>query len=166
MARTFKRRIHQQGFTMIEMVLVLIVMAILGTFIISRATTSDNELLAQTEILKSHLRHAQIKAMNETTVPWGIRIPNAGSYILYRNNAVATDILPGEKPGASPAPQTHTLPATVTITGGVGTTYNFNVWGTPVDAGCNPIASAQTITLTQGTATSPITITRNTGYIP
>ncbi len=104
---------------MIEMVMVLIVMAIVGTFIMSRATTIDNELINQAEILKSHLRHAQIKAMNETTVPWGIRIPNAGSYILYRNNAVATDMLPGEKPGA-PAPQTHTLPTTVTITGGAG----------------------------------------------
>jgi prepilin-type N-terminal cleavage/methylation domain-containing protein len=169
MKRACKTSNNDRGFTMIEMVLVLIVMAILGTFIISRATTSDNELIAQTEILKSHLRHAQIKAMNETTVPcvpWGIRIPDAGSYILYRNNAVANDILPGEKPGTSPAPQTHMLPAMVTITGGVGTTYNFNVWGTPVDAGCDPIASAQTITLTQGTATSPITITKNTGYIP
>jgi hypothetical protein len=72
-------------------------------------------------------------------------------------------MLPGEKPGA---PQTHTLPTTVTITGGVGTTYNFNEWGTPVDAGGAAIASAQTITLTQGTQTSTITITRNTGYIP
>jgi len=148
---------------MIEMVMVLIVMAIVGTFIMSRATTIDNELINQAEILKSHLRHAQIKAMNETTVPWGIRIPNASSYILYRNNAVATDMLPGEKP---PAPQTHTLPATVTITGGAGVTYNFNHLGTPVDAGGAAIASTQTITLTQGTQTSTITITRNTGYIP
>jgi prepilin-type N-terminal cleavage/methylation domain-containing protein len=163
MKRACKTHINDRGFTMIEMVMVLIVMAIVGTFIMSRATTIDNELINQAEILKSHLRYAQIKAMNETTVPWGIRIPNAGSYILYRNNAVATDMLPGEKPGA---PQTHTLPTTVTITGGVGTTYNFNEWGTPVDAGGAAIASAQTITLTQGTQTSTITITRNTGYIP
>jgi MSHA pilin protein MshC len=163
MKRACKHHISDSGFTMIEMVMVLIVMAIVITFIMSRATTIDNELINQAEILKSHLRHAQIKAMNETTVPWGIRIPNAGSYILYRNNAVATDMLPGEKPGA---PQTHTLPTTVTITGGAGVTYNFNHLGTPVDAGGAAIASAQTITLTQGTQTSTITITRNTGYIP
>ena len=165
MKRVCKTSNNDSGFTMIEMVLVLIVMAILGTFIISRATTSDNELIAQTEILKSHLRHAQIKAMNDT-VPWGIRIPNAGSYILYRNNAVASDMLPGESPGVSPAPQTHTLPTTVTITGGASATYNFNAWGTPVDAGGTAIATAQTITLSQGAATSAITITKNTGYIP
>jgi hypothetical protein len=103
--------------------------------------------------------------MNDT-VTWGIRISAAGSYILYRNNAVATDMLPGETPGTSPAPQTHTLPTTVTITGGVGTTYNFNDFGKPVDAGGTEVASAQTITLTQGTQTSTITITKNTGYIP
>jgi MSHA pilin protein MshC len=166
MKRACKTRHNDRGFTMIEMVMVLIVMAIVGTVIVSRGMTSDNELMAQTEILKSHLRHAQIKAMNETTVPWGIHIPGAGSYILYRNNAVAPDILPGEKPGASPAPQTHTLPATVTITGGTGTTYNFNDWGKPVDAADTEITSNQTITLAQGTQTSTITITRNTGYIP
>ncbi|MFH1080777.1 MAG: type II secretion system protein [Pseudomonadota bacterium] len=166
MKRAFKTHINQHGFTMIEMVVVLIVMAIMGVFIVSGAKTSGNELIAETEILKSHLRHAQIKAMNETTVLWGIRIPDAGSYILNRNNAVATDILPGEKPGVSPAPQTHTLPTAVTITGGAGTTYNFNDFGKPVDAGGTPIAMTQTITLTQGTQTSTITITKNTGYIP
>lgn len=166
MKRACKTRINDRGFTMIEMVMVLIVMAIVGAVIVSRGTMSDNELMAQTEIFKSHLRHAQIKAMNETTVLWGIHIPGAGSYILYRNNAVATDMLPGENPGASPAPQTHTLPATVTITGGTGTTYNFNEWGKPVNAADNEITSNQTITLTQGTQTSTITITRNTGYIP
>jgi MSHA pilin protein MshC len=160
MKRACKTHINQDGFTMLEMVMVLVIMAIVGTFIAYRPATESNELLAQTEILKSHLRHAQIKAMNETTVLWGIRIPDAGTYVLYKNNVQATSQLPGE------TAQTHTLPTTVTITGGAGTTYNFNEWGTPVNAGGTAIASSQTITLTQGTATSTITITRNTGYIP
>ena len=141
---------------MIEMVMVLIVMAIMASFIVIGATTR-NDLIAQTEILKSHLRYAQIKAMNDT-VPWGLRVPNANSYILYKNNATANDILPGE------TAQTHTLPATVT-TSGSGTTFNFNEWGTPVDPGGTAIVSSQTITLSQGTTTSSITITKNTGYI-
>lgn len=165
MKRTFNARINRRGFTMIEMVMVLIVMAIMGAFIAYRPATGGNELTIQTEILKSHLRHAQIKAMNDI-VPWGIHIPNAGSYILYRNNAVATDMLPGENPGVSPAPQTHTLPTTVAITGGTGATYNFNDYGKPVDTAGAELASNQTITLSQGTETSGITITKNTGYIP
>jgi MSHA pilin protein MshC len=158
MKRACKIHINQRGFTMIEMVVVLIVMAIMGTFIMSRATTTGNDLIAQTEILKSHLRYAQIKAMNDT-LPWGLRVPNANSYILHKNNATANDILPGE------TAQTHTLPATVTVTSGVGTIFNFNEWGTPVDAGGTAIVSPQTITLSQGTTTSSITITKNTGYI-
>jgi MSHA pilin protein MshC len=157
MKRACKIYINQRGFTMIEMVMVLIVMAIMASFIIIRGTTG-NDLIAQTEILKSHLRYAQIKAMNDT-VPWGLRVPNANSYILYKNNATANDILPGE------TAQTHTLPATVTVTSGVGTTFNFNEWGTPVDAGGTAIVSPQTITLSQGTTTSSITIKKNTGYI-
>jgi prepilin-type N-terminal cleavage/methylation domain-containing protein len=152
------KRIHihkinrQRGFTMIEMVVVLIVMAIVATFILARATPSNNDLIAQTEILKSHLRYAQIRAMNDT-VPWGINIPNAGSYVLYKNNAQATSLLPGENA------QTHTLPAGVTISVGVGSTFNFDGWGSPG-------TSALTIRLSQGTITSDITITKNTGYIP
>jgi MSHA pilin protein MshC len=142
---------NHRGFTVIEMVVVLIVLAIVGTVIAYRPTTTSNELTAQMEILKSHLRYAQIRAMNDT-VSWGIRIPNNNSYILYTNNSQATSQLPGE------TAQTHTLPTDVTIASGVAT-YNFDDWGSPG-------TSTLTITLSQGTATSPITITRNTGYIP
>lgn len=162
MKRTFEHGIdRQRGFTMIEMVVVLIIMSIIASFIVVRASTSGNDLIVQTEILKSHLRYAQIRAMNDT-VPWGINIPSGGtSYILYRNNAQATTyLLPGENA------QMHTLPTGVTITTGVGSTFNFNEWGIPVDTGSTPIASQQTITLTQGSTASSITITKNTGYIP
>jgi prepilin-type N-terminal cleavage/methylation domain-containing protein len=165
MKRTCKHGIDRKcGFTMIEMVVVLIIMSIIASFIVVRASTSGNELIAQTEILKSHLRYAQIRAMNDEK-PWGIYIPSGGaSYILYYDNAQATSaksLLPGE------SAQTHTFPSAVTVTSGAGSTYNFNSFGTPVDTGTTPNAVAtQTITLSQGTETSNITITKNTGYIP
>ena len=150
MKRTFKTHINHRGFTMIEMVVVLIVLAIVSAVIVYRPTTTSNDLIAQTEILKSHLRYAQIRAMNDT-VSWGIHISDAGHYVLYKNNAQATSQLPGE------TAQTHTLPTDVIITSGVAT-YNFNDWGSPG-------TSTLTITLSQGTTTSNITITKNTGYI-
>jgi prepilin-type N-terminal cleavage/methylation domain-containing protein len=150
--RTCKRYIHQRGFTMIEMVVVLIVMAIVSTFIWTRSTPSNNDLIAQADILKSHLRYAQIRAMNDTE-HWGIYIPDAGSYILFRKNAQAISLLPGE------AAQTHTLPTGITVTVGAGSTYNFDDFGSPG-------LSTLTITLSQGTATTNVTITKNTGYIP
>jgi hypothetical protein len=91
--------------------------------------------------------------MNDT-VSWGIYIPPAGSsYVLYKGTAQATSLLPGENA------QTHTLPTGITVTAGVGSTYNFDAWGSPG-------TSTLTITLSQGTTTSAITITKNTGYIP
>jgi MSHA pilin protein MshC len=157
MKRACKIHINQRGFSMIEMVIVLIVMAILGIFIMSRATTTGNDLIAQTEILKSHLRYAQIKAMNDTDVNvpggWGIHLPNNSSYTLYRNNATANDILPGE------TAQTHTLPSGVTVsTTCVNSTCKFDEWGSPG-------ATTLTMTLTQGASTSIISITRNTGFV-
>jgi prepilin-type N-terminal cleavage/methylation domain-containing protein len=161
MKRAFKIHINQRGFTMFEMVLVLIVMAIMGTFIMSQVTTG-NELIAQTEILKSHLRYAQIKAMNDTDVSvpggWGIHLPNNSSYTLYRNNTIANDTLYGDiLPGETA--QTHTLPPGVTVsTNCVTSTCKFDEWGSPG-------ATTLTMTLTQGTSTSIISITKNTGFV-
>ena len=138
---------------MIEVIVVLFIMAIVASFVLFRPSTSANELVAQAEILKSHLRYAQIRAMNgDDTETWGIHLADANSYTLYKNNAQATDILPGE------TAQTHTFPTEVSVTSGVGTTVNFDKWGSP-----GP--TTLTITLTQGAESSNITITKNTGYI-
>ena len=141
---------------MIEIVVVLIVMAIMATFFITQVPTG-NDLIAQAEILKSHLRYAQIKAMNDTDVStpggWGIHLSNNSSYILYRNNATANDILPGE------TAQTHTLPTGIIVsTTCANATCNFDKLGSPG-------ATTLTMTLTQGASTSTISITRNTGFV-
>jgi prepilin-type N-terminal cleavage/methylation domain-containing protein len=156
MKRAGDIHIDKRGFSMIEMVIVLIVMAIMASFIVMQ-TTTGTDLIVQTEILKSHLRYAQIKAMNDTDVStpggWGIHLPNNASYTLYRNNATATDILPGE------TAQTHTLPTGITVsTTCVNSTCKFDEWGSPG-------ATTYTVTLTQGASTSTISITKNTGFV-
>lgn len=166
MTRALKINPYKRGFTLIELVIVLIVMSIVAVFIASRAATTGSDLIAETDTLKSHLRYAQIRAMNDSEF-WGIHIPNAGSYVLYKNNAPAAGhMLPGEKPGASPVPQTHTFPGNMTVSSGAGKTYNFDRWGMPVDAVGSPLLANQSITLSEGAATSSITITKNTGHIP
>jgi prepilin-type N-terminal cleavage/methylation domain-containing protein len=171
MKRTFKTYINQDGFTMIEMVMVLVIMAIVGTFIAYRPATDSNELLAQTEILKSHLRYAQIKAMNDTLQPnnnprWEVNFPTTASYALYRYRDDSSGIKdPANLPGENA--YSHTLTG-ISMTTDFGQSLYFNEWGTPVNTVGAAIAAAQTITLTQGTTTSTITITitKNTGYIP
>ena len=155
---------QSHGFTMIEIVVVLVVLFILSAVVISRYRTADsNELMAETDGLKANLRYAQIKAMSDTLQPnsnprWEFEITNVTSYTLYRrgDNGVRVSVnLPSEVP-PSPA---HGLPAGVTLTSGVGLVIMFDDWGSP---GSSNIS----IALTQGTQSSTVSITRNTGFIP
>ena len=154
-----------QGFTMIEIVVVLVVLFILSAVVIGRYTTADsNALMAETNGLKANLRYAQIRALGDTLQPnsnsprWELEITNATSYALYRrgDDGVRVSVnLPSE---VLPS-HTHALPAGVTLTSGIGLVITFDDWGSP---GSSNIS----IALTQGTQSSTISITRNTGFIP
>jgi prepilin-type N-terminal cleavage/methylation domain-containing protein len=167
MRRFIKNANGNQGFTMIEIVVVLVVLFILSAVVISRyMTISTNELMVETDGLKANLRYAQIKAMNDTvdTAPlgWGI-FPNSTSYTLVKNNITATSNLPGDN---SP---THILTngVTVAVTAGGVATVAFNEWGAPIDASGIPVTGNVTLTLTKsGEAPANITVTKNTGFIP
>jgi MSHA pilin protein MshC len=154
-----------QGFTMIEIVIVLVVLFIVSAVVVSRFTTTGvNELMVETDALKSSLRYAQIQSLNDDaiTLGWGIHFPNNTSYILYKNGAPAGVMIPVKDPDPvkdPPPKNTHSLQGNVRITSGVGTTVTFNRWGSP---GTGSIS----ITLQRGTENSTITITRNTGFIP
>jgi prepilin-type N-terminal cleavage/methylation domain-containing protein len=149
-----------RGFSMIEAIVVLIIIAIIAPIILSQAfkQTDTTPLISEAEILKSSLRYAQIRAMNDT-VRWGINLASATTYTLVRTGYTAPNL-----PGDSSA--THALSSKVTLSSGVGTTVLFNDWGVPVDGAGSPLSSNTTITLTQSGQTSTITITKNTGYIP
>lgn len=165
--RQSKRRANRdKGFTMIEIVVVLVVLFIMSAVLMSRyVTTATNVLMIETDGLKTSLRYAQSKAMNDTvdTAPlgWGI-FPNSALYTLVKNNITATSNLPGDN---SP---THTLATgvTVTVTAGGVTTVAFNEWGAPIDASGIPVTVNITLSLMKsGEAPANITVTKNTGFI-
>jgi Tfp pilus assembly protein FimT len=151
---------------MIEMVFVLVVLFIMSAVFMSRyVSTGTNELMIETDGLKTSLRYAQMKAMNDTvdTAPlgWGL-FPNSTSYTLVKNNITATSNLPGN---SSP---THTFATgvTVMVTAGGVTTVAFNEWGIPVDGAGSPLTGNITLTVTKsGETPTNITVTRNTGFI-
>ena len=184
MKQSRKARINQQGFTMIEMVAVLIVMAIVSVLVVSRYTTGSDELIAENDALKSSLRYAQIQSMQDDTdtnpVKWGIHLSSDGlSYILYKNNAPAIDgnsnpvMIPAKLPDATKDPPPVNqhylyLQAGVQIKSGQNTTVNFDKWGRPVDASGTPLTLDidNLIVSQRGTDAVPIVVTKNTGYIP
>jgi prepilin-type N-terminal cleavage/methylation domain-containing protein len=172
MKRACKIHINHRGFTMIEIVVVLILISIFAILVTTATVylSINSDLPNQTEILKSSLRFAQLKALNDAvdSDTWGIHL-DSPSYTYYKNGGQAIDNLPGEC-GNIPliciqSPK-HTLPSGTTITTGAGTTVSFDKWGRPVDNGGNPLTMNVNIVLSSGSDSSTITVTKNTGFIP
>lgn len=90
---------NSNGFTMIELVAVLVILGIIAAVVAVRMTgTIDYDLVSQVEVVKAHLRLAQSRAMT-TGSPWGITFtgPTPTTYFLFQATAPATPVLlPGE----------------------------------------------------------------------
>lgn len=141
----------RHGFTILELVAVLLIIGILATVAISRYTDVENADLAAADTLKAHLRYAHLRAMGDTET-WGIEI-TTNSYTLKRNgNAVN---LPGENSA------TKTFENISGISGPTNI-YFSSGRGIPVDSNGNPVENNQNISI----GSENITITEFTGFIP
>lgn len=163
---------RQRGFTMMEVVVTLLVIAIIAAVAITRASsTTQPALIANTDKLKVHLRYAQLRALNSTERVWGINFSGTNIYGLYYG--IPSDTIEHGVPFPGEDAVTVTLPNT-TITLAGGAVLSFDTWGRPyTNSRANfdspPVQQAadRTITLTDTDGnTETITITRNTGYIP
>ncbi len=141
--------IDEQAFTLVEVIAVLLIIGIIAAVAVSRVLSTQQDLVAQTDVIKSHLRFAQLKALNDDTAPWGIAF-SGSSYTLQCSGAAAAINLPAE---SSP---TRSLPSGTTITS--PSTVSFDLWGSPGAADIS-------ITLSAGGETSTITLAGNTGFI-
>lgn len=150
------RRGSSEGFTMVELIAVLVLLGIVGVVVASRITMPDTALRVETEKFKTHLRFCQFKALSDidgqTVISWGMSFPGGNSYTLTRNGSQAPINLPNE---SSP---TRTLDGGVTFTG-VPNPIEFDGWGSPGTANI-------TISLTKSGQSQSVVISRNTGYIP
>ena len=163
---------NSRGFTMIEIIAVLIIIAILGTtaMISGVYSTSDYDLASQADILESQLRYAQTRAMNSDVV-WGIEFSGTTTYSLFKYDTVN-----GRVPADLPGKDTSTVvfqddtgtPTGMTVTGGI--VVSFDSRGKPyTDVPAQTLQSEsdgwRTITLSYEGNTEPIRITNNTGFI-
>ena len=147
-----------QGFTLLEVILVLVLIGIVTVAVASRFSDNAIKLSAATEVLKSHLRYAQIKAMS-TDTPWYVQVAGGG-YALYRSGDGSPRYFPGEERTTVPLDgMSVTLPGSSTI--------GFDAWGSPfLDAAATtPQTADRTVTVSDGTATRQLVITANTGFI-
>lgn len=136
----------QSGFTLLEVIAVLVIIAVLAAVAVSRViSTKEVSAITERDILKSHLRYAQLRALGDDT-SWGISCSGT-TYTLLRNGTTAPYNLPGE--------DSSVYQSKNNITFNCGT-ITFDEWGSP--------SSGVTFEVTPGGGT--ITVTANTGYIP
>jgi len=147
---------NRRGFTLFEILVVLILMGILAAVAMARATNTAADEVAAANNLKAHLRFAQIQAIN-SDISWGI-YASGGGYALFKDGDTNnTFLLPGEN-------SKIVRPSKVSIP---SFTVSFDEWGRPYEvadpgaAGASPANSEITISIGSQT----ITITPETGFI-
>lgn len=166
------RNSNNRGFTMIEIISVLIIMGVLASVVVQHVMDVNTDLIARAEIIKNQLRYAQSRAMNSDK-SWYITFEPDGSdgYRYSLNETGATDnpiYLPGEGEG------------NVILSGGMSFQYEgsditspiyvcfSSKWGKPYTdtAGTVYQVGSRTINLVDAGGSRPVTVTENTGFIP
>jgi prepilin-type N-terminal cleavage/methylation domain-containing protein len=141
---------HNAGFTLIETVAVLIILAIISAVAISRVGTNESNLRTELNDLKTALRYAQqMSIASDNTVTFSINVTASGYTLVRTGGSGNQPLLPGE--GSS----SHSFNG-VSATAG---TFNFNEWGGLATG------SATATTLTQsGSGSKTINLNSETGY--
>jgi MSHA pilin protein MshC len=158
------------GFTILEIIVVLLLMSIVAATLLGRSVTTSNlDLSSATDQLRNHLRFAQADAMKRSDAVWGIK-SSGSEYWLFRgttpDNAANEVRLPGVQYSGTGSRVSETQ-----LKAGVSDfTVFFDRIGRPYTAYTNastntPLASQMTITLSAGGDNRTITVTPETGLI-
>ena len=160
---------RQRGFTLIELIMIIVILGILSAVVYERWPTGMEEAAAVKEF-KRAVRYAQHKAMTRqfittTMAAWGIEVDNTHfSYTVkragtggetaeaaYVNRCLTTD--------AQPSPNCN-----ISLT---GPSVWFNGLGEPLDSTGAPLTSTSPRTYTIGSGTNKLTLTLcpATGYL-
>ena len=167
---------NQQGFTLIEITVVLVLMAIISAYVIGRSIgTGQIDLAAQTDKIRNQIRYAQATAMKKSDQIWGIKC-NTGAdqyWMFFATIPVDANepdleaqqvIFPGERN------KKVSLAGTGVDDMSPSFTLFFDRLGKPytayVDATNNtPLANPLTIIVSAGTQSRTLRLTPETGLV-
>lgn len=159
------------GFTLIELIAVIIILGILSLVATSGSGTLGGQELARMAELRGQLRYLQLRAMKTGNV-WGIRF-DATTYWAFNGtdptNTAAYFTLPGESNA------TITLAGkgitSITLPAGPPYTIFFDGFGIPYTAYdpagvTTKLLAPAALNIMAGGASGTLTITPETGYVP
>jgi prepilin-type N-terminal cleavage/methylation domain-containing protein len=152
--RARKRFGGQGGFTLFEVIMVLLILGVISYFAATRLFTDDViSRVSEVDLVKNHLRYAQSRAMN-SEMSWGIKFESSNRYCLVNT----TDEVCGDGklllPGIDASDGVVVL-RSLQVTPPSGNKVTFDPFGSPGPA-----------TITLSTTAGNIIITENTGFIP
>ena len=163
---------NHQGFTLLEIVVVMVLISIIAATVFTRSITTDQiNFSGQVQKIKAHIRYAQSQAMKRSEI-WGIKSDglNPGSYWMFseENKSVDPDntsyqkALPGED-----AVKVSLADLNLTLSGFI---IFFDKLGKPYssytgDSDNTPLSSDLTITVAAAAQSQNLTITPETGLI-
>ena len=154
----FKILKNNNGFTLLEVTAVIVLIGIISAVIISTYTYKNTDLVSSVEVLKTDLRYAQLRSMNSESV-WGITCA-AGNLWLYKDGDIDKKVLlPGE--------DSDTINLSEKGVSMEGFTVSFNSWGRPcTDAAGDTLQNFdRTLTMASSSESKNILVTKNTGFI-
>ena len=89
---------RSSGFTIVEIIVVLLLMSILAATLLGRSVTTSNlDLNSATDKVRNQLRFAQAEAMKRSDTVWGIQSDGSNQYWMFRATTTATEevVIPG-----------------------------------------------------------------------
>jgi type II secretory pathway pseudopilin PulG len=152
---------HSGGFTLIEIMVILIMLGVLAGGAMSAFPDSNANLATEADRLRSHLRYAQIRAQADV-YQWRLVFTDATTY------QIGPVVIPGAgfTPGVVPGSDGTQGGLTDGVTAIAGTVIRFDSWGRPLSDWGNVLGADKAITLTAGARNESITIRAGTGLIP
>ena len=145
-----------RGFTLLEVVAVLILVGLLTYAAVPKMNYDNQNLYRAVTILRNHLQYAQMRSLSYGE-QYGVRSVSGNSYVLFRNSTSTTMPFPG---GGKP----YTLDSNVSIS---SFNVSFDSWGTPYN-GTNknsPLESPMVITITGSGESKTVKINAATGFV-
>ena len=152
-----------KGFTLTELVVVIVIATILAAFAISRINVNAFDTEGYANRAAAMVRYAQRLAISQRrSVAVVITAGAPGTIKLCYVDTACSGGSVREPPGTSAFQ--YTSPGSVTVGGTLAPGFRFDSLGKPYDSGGTALAAAGTITIS-GDGAHTITVEAETGYV-